>query len=125
MNLLERKDLIENYPMHIATVTPDNKPNLAVAADVRVIEENKIIISHNEMVTTPKNILTNNNIVLTSFNENWEGLRITGTATYYKDGEYYDFCKKTFFSNGETNSFGETEPRGAILVTVEKIEEMK
>ena len=111
--------------MHIATVSSDYKPNLSVAADVRVIEENKIIISHNEMVNTPKNILTNKNIVLTSFNKKWEGLRMKGTAEYYKDGEYYDFCKKTFFANGEITSFGATKPKGAIVVTVEKCEELK
>ena len=125
MNLLENKDLIENNPMHIATVSSDNKPNLAVASDVRVLKENKIIISHNEMVNTPKNILTNKNVVLTSFNEKWEGLRITGTADYYTDGEYYDFCNKTFFGNGEVSPFGATKPKGAIVVNVEKVEEIK
>lgn len=125
MNLLENKDLIENNPMHIATVSSDNKPNLAVVADVRVIEENKIIISHNEMVHTPKNILTNRNVVLTSFNEKWEGLRMAGVADYYTDGKYYDFCEKTFFGNGEVSSLGATKPKGAIVVTIEKCEAIK
>ena len=43
MNLLESKELIENNPMHIATISADNKPNLSVASDVRVIEENNIM----------------------------------------------------------------------------------
>lgn len=124
MNLIEMKELIDNNPMHIATVSKDNKPNLAVVSDVRVIEENKIIISHNEMVNTPKNILTNKNIVLTSFNEKWEGIRITGIANYYTEGEYYKFCEKTFFGNGEVSPFGATKPKGAIVVTVENIEEI-
>lgn len=125
INLLENKELIEKHPMHIATVSSNNKPNLAVVADVRVIEENKIVISHNEMVNTPKNILNNNNIVLTSFNEKWEGLRMTGKADYYVDGEYFDFCEKTFFGNGEVSSFGATKPKGAIVVTIEKCEVIK
>ena len=125
MNLLEKKELIENNPMHIATVSNDNKPNLSVASDVRVIEENKIIISHNEMVNTPKNILTNKNITLTSFNKKWEGLRMRGIANYYTDGEYYKFCEKTFFGNGEVTPFGATKTQGAIVVTVEKVEDIK
>lgn len=125
MNLLERKDLIENNPMHIATVNADNKPNLAIVSDIRVIEENKIIISHNEMVNTPKNILKNNNVVLTSFDRNWIGLRIFGKADYYISGEYFQFCKNIFFGNGEVSPFGVTEPKGAIVITVEKVEEMK
>ncbi len=47
MNLLDYKNLIDGKPIHIATVNSDNNPNLAVASDVRVIEENKIIISVN------------------------------------------------------------------------------
>lgn len=125
IDLLESKKLIENNPMHIATVSSDNKPNLSVVSDVRVLEENRIINSHNEMVNTPKNILTNKNIVLTSFNEKWEGLRMTGTADYYTNGEYYDFCKNTFFGNGEVTPFGATKPKGAIVVTIEKCEEIK
>lgn len=125
MNLIEKKDLIESNPMHIATVSIDNRPNLSVASDVRVIGENKIIISHNEMVNTPKNILTNKNIVLTSFNEKWEGLRMIGTAEYYTNGEYYKFCEDTFFGNGEVTPFGVTKPKGAIVVTVENVEEIK
>lgn len=125
IGLLESKQLIENNPMHIATVSSDNKPNLSIASDVRVLEENKIIISHNEMVNTPKNLLTNKNIVLTSFNEKWEGLRMTGIADYYIDGKYYNFCEKLFFGNVEVPLFGATKPKGAIVVTIEKCEEIK
>ena len=50
MNLFEYKELIDGKPMHIATVNSENNPNLAVASDVWVIEENKLIISVNEMV---------------------------------------------------------------------------
>lgn len=77
------------------------------------------------MVNTPKNILANKNIVLTSFNEKWEGVHITGTANYYTNGEYYEFCKKTFFGNNEVTKFGTTKPQGAIVVTVEKVEDIK
>lgn len=71
MNLLEKKNLIDMNPMHIATVSEDNMPNLSIASDVKVIAENKILISHNEMVNTPKNILKNKNIVLTTFNKQY------------------------------------------------------
>lgn len=39
MDLFEYKDLIDDKPMHIATVNKDNNPNLSVASDVRVIEK--------------------------------------------------------------------------------------
>ena len=55
----------------------------------------------------------------------WVGLRIFGKAKFYEFGEYYDFCKNTFFANWETTTFWATKPKGAIVVTVEDIEEFK
>lgn len=52
MNLLEKKVLIDKKPMHIATVNQENQPNLAVASDVLVIADDKIVISHNEMINS-------------------------------------------------------------------------
>ena len=100
LNLLDYKELIDGKPMHIATINSDNNPNLSVASDIRVLEEDKIIISVNEMNNTQRNIVYNPNVVLTVFNEEWVGLRMYGKAKFYENGEYYDFCNKTFFSNG-------------------------
>ncbi|MBQ1550788.1 MAG: pyridoxamine 5'-phosphate oxidase family protein, partial [Bacilli bacterium] len=97
MNLNKYKDLIESNPLHIATVNKDNKPNLSVASDVRVLDDNTLIISCNEMVNTQENIKTNSNVVITSFDDKWVGVRLSGTAKYYTEGKHYDFCKNTFF----------------------------
>lgn len=118
MNLFEYQDLINGKPMHIATVNKQNNPNLAVASDIKVIEENKIIISVNEMMHTQENIIYNPNVVLTVFNEEYKGLRLFGTAQFFADGEYYDICEKTFFGNGEVSPFGATKPKGAIVITI-------
>ena len=91
MNLKEYKDLIDNKPIYIATVNKDNNPNLSVASNVRVLDDNKIIISVNEMNNTQNNIMYNSNVVITVFNEEWVGLRIFGKARFYDNGEYYDF----------------------------------
>lgn len=125
MNLLNYKELINDNPIHIATVNDENNPNLSVASDVRIIEENKFIISVNEMKHTQKNIEYNPNVVITVFDDDWVGLRIFGTAKFYTEGKYYDFCKNTFFSNNEATPFGATKPQGAIVVTVDKIEYFK
>ncbi len=118
MNLFKYKELIDGKPIHIATVNKENNPNLAVASDVKVIEDNKIIISVNEMVNTQENIRHNPNVVLTVFDENYKGLRLFGTAHFFVDGEYFTFCEKTFFGNGEVSPFGATKPKGAIVVTI-------
>lgn len=80
MNLFDYQELIDDKPMHIATVNSKNNPNLAVASDVRVIEKDKIIISVNEMVHTEENIEYNPNVVLTVFDNDYKGLRIFGKA---------------------------------------------
>ena len=125
MNLIDYKDLIDNKPIHIATVNKDNNPNLSVASDVRVLDSNKIIISVNEMNNTQNNIMYNSNVVLTVFDNDWVGLRIFGKAKFYDSGEYYDFCKNEFFANNEVTPFGAIEPKGAIVVITDKIEEYK
>lgn len=61
MNLFDYKELIDGKPMHIATINSDNNPNLSVASDIRVLEEDKIIISVNEMNNTQRNISYNPN----------------------------------------------------------------
>lgn len=118
MSLLEYKSLIDGNLMHIATVSKENKPNLCVATDVKVISENQIMISHNEMQNTPSNILNNPNIALTSFNDNMEGIRIFGKASYYTEGEYFDLNIKEH-KNENTN------PKGVIIVKSEHFEELK
>ena len=125
MNLLEYKYLIDNRPTHIATINKENKPNLSVASNIRVIDDNRLVISICEMNNTQKNIQYNENIVLTVFDENWVGLRIFGKGVFYESGEYYDFCYKTFFPNGKVSPSGASKPKGAIVVTVERIEEYK
>lgn len=125
MNLFDYKDLIDGKPMHIATINNENNPNLSVASDIRVMAEDKIIISVNEMNNTQRNIEYNPNVVLTVFNEEWVGLRIFGKAKFYTDGEYYEFCNKTFFANGEVTPFGATKPKGAIVIEIERVEEFK
>ena len=125
MNLIDYKELINNKPIHIATVNKDNNPNLSVASNVRVLDDNKIIISVNEMNNTQNNVIYNQNVAITVFNEEWVGLRIFGKASFYDKGEYYDFCNNTFYSNGKVSPFGATKPKGAIVVIVKKIEEYR
>lgn len=85
MNLLNYKELINGKPMHIATVNMENNPNLAVASDVKVIAENKLLISINEMVNTQENIKYNPNVILTVFDQDYKGLRIFGTAQFFEE----------------------------------------
>lgn len=70
------------------------------------------------MVNTQQNIQYNHNVVLTVFNEKYEGLRMFGTAKFYTECKYYKLCEETFWGNGEVSPFGVTKTKGAIVVTV-------
>ena len=115
VKLTQYRNLIENNPCHIATINKDFTPNLSVASDIKVLDDETILISNNEMIHTPDNILINGNVCLTSFNDKWAGLRITGFATYYTEGKYFDICNNYF--NNETAT-----PKGAIIIKIKKLE---
>ncbi len=115
VKLTKYVNLIENNPCHIATINKDNIPNLCVASDVKVLDDETILISNNEMIHTPDNIIVNHSVVLTSFNDKWAGLRLTGKASYYTHGKYFDICNKLF--NNETAT-----PKGVIIVKVKQVE---
>lgn len=121
--LTKYQNIINGRPIHIATVTADKAPNLAVASDVKVLDDTHLLISVNEMVHTQKNILRNPKIAATAFDKNWSGVRIFGKAEFYTNGEYFDICHKTFFGKNEITSGGATKPKGTIIISVEKIEE--
>ena len=125
VNLLKYKEIINRNVMHIATVNKNGNPNLAVATNVLVLDENKIIISINEMINTQENVQYNKNVVLTVFDKKDKGLRLFGTAKFYKSGKYYDLCKKEFFTNGKISPCGATKPRGAMIITILRVEEYK
>lgn len=115
-NLVESKELIDMNPIHIATVREDGQPSLSVASDVRVLDEKRILISNNEMIWTPVNIEKQKNVVLTSFNEDWAGLRMTGVGEYHAQGKYFDMTAE-FKSEKCT-------PKGAIVITIQKVESL-
>ncbi len=109
------KNLIECHPMHIATITKESHPNLAVVSDIKVLDNKTLLLSNNEMIHTPDNIQNNPNVVLTSFNEKWAGVRITGKAKYYTKGKYFELCDELF--NNDTAT-----PKGVIIIKVTKVE---
>ena len=124
IDLFKYEKLINKRPTHIATVRPNNKPNLAIVTNILVIDKNKLVISVNEMVNTPNNIKNNPYVVLTTFNENYVGLRLFGKAKLLTSGKYYKLCEDTFY-NGKVSASGATKPKGVLIITIEELEEYK
>jgi hypothetical protein len=70
--LQDYKSLLENNPIAIATTDGVN-PNIAIASDVKVISDDQLLISHNEMVKTVVNITTKNKVCITCFDRSGGG----------------------------------------------------
>lgn len=100
----------------MATVSKTGKPNLAIAMDVKVLNDTVLMISNNEMIHTPENILNNKNVVVTSLDGDLQGIRLTGSASYHTDGNYFEICKENFLND-------QVNPKGAIVIEVSQIEE--
>lgn len=77
------------------------------------------------MNDTQKNIEHNAKVVIIAFNEEWISLRIFGKGQSYTDGQYYDFCNKICFLNGEVTPCEATKPKVAIVIKADKMEELK
>lgn len=114
IDLSKFADLINNNTCHIATVSKKGMPNLAVASDISVINQTQLIISHNEMINTPQNILANKNVVITVFDKDWSGIRLFGEAEYYINGKYMELCNNLFKNSTNT-------PKGVIVVNVKNL----
>ena len=114
-------EILRKFPTMIATTSADGSPNLTPAADVVLLNDRTILIAHNEMRRTVENIRNNargGGIMLLVLDNNFEGFRIRGTAKYYTSGKYFDLVNQ-YFKNAKTT------PLGAIVVDIQKIEEMK
>ena len=109
--------LLKSFPTIIASSRSD-KPNIAVATDVELIEEDKILIAHNEMVQTIENIKTNPNICLLILDDKQVGFRIWGQAEYHDQGPYFALCHEKFKTPTTT-------PQGAIIIVIAETKEIK
>ena len=114
--LLEYKDLIRNNNICIASVIEGGYPTIAVVRAVGVISDHELLITHCEMVKTIKNIMQNNRVCITCFDQNWEGVRIYGTAEYFPGVNEWSEKSREFMSDKST------PVKGAILITAEKVE---
>ncbi|MDD5172970.1 MAG: pyridoxamine 5'-phosphate oxidase family protein [Patescibacteria group bacterium] len=113
LDLLSRRNL-----MIFATSGYNNKPR-AIIVEVNKAEKDKIIITDNQMGSTKDNLLTNKNVFLLAYEEDYHyGLKISGIAEYYTSGEHFDFVK-----NLETNK--NWSPKGVVVVTIKDIIEFE
>jgi len=111
---MEIKD-IKNKIVALATIGSDGRPH-NIAVEVNDFENNKVIITNNQMRTTMENIKSNPYVSLV-FWEGDDGVRIDGKVEYFDSGEWLDFVKGL----PENKGFA---ANGALVVEVEKIKNL-
>ena len=107
------KDLIEKNAMSLATVSY-RSPHVIGVAFVKIISKNQILVTNNCMNVTINNLKKNNNVALAVWDKDWNGYQMLGTAKYFTSGKWMDFVKKMPENKNE-------KPKGAILITINKI----
>ena len=113
-SLKEFAEILEENPMVISSVS-ENIPNACLVSDYFIFDDKIIVVSNNEMMKTPDNILKNSNVCLLCFGPTYEGIRLTGKARYEDFGKFNDLVIQKF-KNENTN------PKGAIIIEVFKVE---
>jgi len=108
------KNLIEKHPVALATVMPNGKPNVIGVAFVKVIGEDKLLITDNFMKQTVKDIKANPNIATVVWDKDMNGFKLVGKAKYFNGGEWVDKVKAMPENKG-------LPAKGAILVSVNLI----
>lgn len=115
------KKMIEGNALAVATVGADGNPHCIAVAFVKVVGDDKVLITDNYMKETTGNLRENNRVALAVWNKEWEedcvGYQLKGTAEYFSEGEWYERIKAMPENDGEPC-------KGAILVTVNNIKRL-
>lgn len=105
------KKVIEDNPVALSTLTSGGKPNVIAVACVKVVSDNKVVITDNFMKRTRMDLKKNKNVCLAVWDKDWNGYKLIGTAEYHCDGIW-----KALVENMPENKG--LPAKGAIVVTV-------
>ena len=89
------REIIENNPISLATVK-NNKPYVIGVAYCMVVDDDKILITDNFMISTVKNILSNNNVAIVVWNKKME---TDNSPIWHKHCYFYSICNPFLFPN--------------------------
>lgn len=90
-----------------------------IFVEMNMVYYDKMIITDNEMKKTKKNILENPQVFILAFKKDYSyGLKISGIAEYHTNTPYFD-CVRNLKENKNY------KPKGAIVITPDKITEFR
>ena len=110
----EIKNIIEQNPITIATITPQGMPNIIGVASVKVINDNQILVTDNFMNQTIKDIKNSPHVAVLGWDKKMTGYKLLGDAKYFDSGEY--LMKVKALKENQNMPV-----KGALLITVRRI----
>lgn len=118
MELTQKQiDLLNKQKTIVLITSNKNKEPRGIFVELNKIEDNKIIITDNEMKITNQNIKENKNVFVLVFETDYSyGLKISGKSNYFSEGDYFEYVKNL---EGNKNY----SPKGAVVVEIERVEE--
>ena len=106
----------ENNIVVLATANKDGQPR-AILVEANKTENDKIIVTDNEMEMTRQNILNNKNVFVLAYSEDHNRcLKIEGTANYETEGENFEYTKGL-----ESNK--DYMPKAAVVINISNVTE--
>lgn len=111
----DQKNLIESSTIAFATCNVSGKPNVIAVACVKVVGEDKILITDNFFNKTQKNLTNNNHVALAVWTKDEEeGIQLKGKAEYLTQGPWKEMVDQL----PENQKLAH---KAAVLITVEEI----
>ncbi|MBN2016117.1 pyridoxamine 5'-phosphate oxidase family protein [Candidatus Dojkabacteria bacterium] len=111
----KQKALIESVALAFGTCNKQGKPNVVAVACVKVVDQDKILITDNFFNKTRKNLLENKNVALTVWNKEEEyGYQFKGPAEYFTEGKWKEIVDEMEENKGLAH-------KAAVLVTVKEV----
>jgi len=120
MKLSEKqKELLSRIKFVVFSTSSNLNQPRSTIVQVSKAEDDRIIITDNEMRITRENLLKNDKVFILAFEKDYSYcLKISGKAEYETSGKCFDFVKSLEANKG-------FYPKGVIIVHIENIEEFK
>lgn len=110
------KDMLAKQLPILATVNPDNTPNIGPKRSLRVFDDNTLIYNENTGGQTLKNVENGSKLAVAIIDrEALDGYRFYGSGKTYTAGEAYENA----VAFAKENNMG--TPKCAVLINIEQI----
>lgn len=110
-----QKKLIESRVLGFASCDLNNKPNVIAVACVKVVGDDKILITDSYMNKSKQNLSKNKKVAVVVWSKDEEeGYQFKGTAQYIIKGKWKKFVEEMKENKG-------LPAKAAVLVTVKEI----